>query len=318
MYTEQKEYYVKMPPEKRAEGIKDLNKQKQMLARELIAAQFYSYLLGDGASPAYSFAYNAEGAFTTKAVFVPCEDSLEDRPIAIRTHFVEVMKILAASYLLMETDLNAGNLLLTPKKTEWAPVVRIDYDHSFGNPDFFPLQPADDLTWVERLCLLNHVLLDDSSEEFKNWLPALSEMKCHFRAAQEDATKVAEAEAVIVALISRFAALSDDTIQTLIDSGLGEFRDIAPEFIAEIKAVLIERRNACHPEYVSASRRSSTPFADALTDVTLAAEAEVTVGAKAPSPMSVSFGTSAMSTTPTTPIPDSRSPSCLYNACISL
>ncbi len=229
-------WFLKHAPQDRKEGEAVPEKQALMLVRELIASQFYQYLLGADGAPAYRFVAGskfAEHTLESELVMdaTDVEAAMEDddakvsraamalKKTTIATHLGLLAEIAAASYLLAETDFNLGSLLFIHDgvvSSRWKKMVKIDHDHSLHEWRYFPLDLAME---QENLAVYLFQLMppDEEGCAFLNWAPS-SDFQLDMRPILKDPAQVAAANAQALEVFSKFGCLNRETIQSMVDS----------------------------------------------------------------------------------------------------
>ena len=240
--------FKKLPEDHPGKKDKSPEDQALMLVREFIASKFYKILLGDSATPAYFFQADKSGRLNlaSEAVMDLVEDDDPIRSVslegalnkggsvlkAVKTSLVEhaglVSAIMAASYLLCETDLNLGNILFpkpSPEK-KWAAVVKIDHDHSLLCPEFFPLPPL--LEKDQNIVQYLFSLRSDFERGFLNWMPTECEFTDELGAEGRRivTTQLDMANEAAMGVFAAFSRLEEADIYALVTT------DLPPELVS--------------------------------------------------------------------------------------
>ena len=239
-------FLPKALPEHRVDKTTDPKAQALMLVRELIASKFYGLLLVEAtvgkegvqkrvASPEYLFCdelrLHSEFVRDAKGLDQAIDEEMFTLP-EIKKLIVQnaalISKIVAASYLLCETDFNTDNLLVLSSGNErFCPFVRIDYDHSLLHPGFFPC----DISLGGEHGTLAHYLfniqpdLDQMDAGFLNWLPTSGSFKAGFKQILVEHHDVANEAAISV--FETFGQLKESDIRALVSGLPSSLEEIA-------------------------------------------------------------------------------------------
>ena len=273
-------FLPKALPEDRVEKTTNPKDQALMLVREFIAAKICGVLLGAPivgkgevqklASPEYLFFDDSrlysEFVRDAKGLDQSIEADIFTLP-QIRTLIAEnaalIAKIVAASYLVCETDFNTDNLLVLPSEDErFCRFVRIDYDHSLLHPGFFPcdIRLEGDETLVQHLFNINPGV-HEMDAGFLNWLPASGSFKAGFKRIIEGRLELANEAAMSV--FEAFGQFKESDFRDLVSVLPASLREVAG--LGEIEAIidLLVLRSRQVNEFLGCS----TPASDLSTSI---------------------------------------------------
>lgn len=211
-------YFLKSPPEKRIGG----TLKTEACELEVVASKFYQFLLGEENSPNYNMVIVNKVPYTVASEFIPSHELgggifFKGK---ILNALPKIIAILAAAYILGESDLNVASIRLT----ETGETIKIDHDHSL-TPNIHPFSHlnADKLS----LALLN---VESDDDTILSW--------CGFREGDAGPQLISEYKNYLKTtsanvldntakdIFLKFASLTSDEVKEMVKKAIPEISKI--------------------------------------------------------------------------------------------